>query len=55
MPDGSARDVSAGENTTGSAQLADCVVSLFRSWTLPSGGSEPVGLLWPLQFRRPTK
>jgi hypothetical protein len=55
MPDGSARDVHAGENTTGSAQLADCVVSLFQSWTLPAGAAEPVELLWPLQFRAPAK
>lgn len=55
MPDGSARDVHAGENTTGSAQLADCVVSLFQSWTLPAGAAEPVELIWPLQFRAPEK
>jgi hypothetical protein len=55
MPDGSARDVHAGDNTTGSAQLADCVVSLFQSWTLPAGAAEPVELLWPLQFRAPAK
>ncbi len=55
MPDGSARDVHAGLNTTGSAQLADCVVSLFQSWTLPAGAAEPVELLWPLQFRPPDK
>jgi hypothetical protein len=51
MPDGSARDVRAGENTTGSAQLADCTVSVFRSFGLPSGGAAPVELVWPLQFR----
>ncbi len=52
MPDGSARDVRAGENTTGSAQLADCAVSLFRTVSLPSGAAAPVELVWPLQFRR---
>ena len=55
MPDGSARDVHAGDNTTGSTQLADCVVSLFQSWSLPAGAAEPVELLWPLQFRPPDK
>lgn len=51
MPDGSARDVRAGENTTGSAQLAECTVSVFRAFGLPAGGAEPVELVWPLQFR----
>jgi len=54
MPDGSARDVHAGDNTTGSTQLADCVVSLFQSWRMPAGAAEPVELLWPLQFRPPS-
>jgi hypothetical protein len=51
MPDGSARDVRAGENTTGSAELAGCTVSLFRTFGLPSGAAAPVELVWPLQFR----
>jgi hypothetical protein len=55
MPDGSAQGVHAGENTTGSAQLADCVVTLFKSWTLPVGAADPVELVWPLQFRPPSK
>jgi len=53
MPDGSARDVHAGENTTGSAQLADCAVSLFRTFALPAGAAAPIQLVWPLQFRPP--
>ncbi len=53
MPDGSARDVRAGENTTGSAQLADCAVKLFQTLALPSGAAAPVELVWPLQFRSP--
>lgn len=55
LPDGSVRDVHAGENTTGSAPLATCVVSLFQSWTLPAGAAAPVELVWPLQFRAPAK
>ena len=55
MPDGSARDVRAGENTTGSAQLADCAVTLFRSVTVAAGAASPVDLVWPLQFRPPDK
>lgn len=51
MPDGTARDVRAGENTTGSAELADCTVAVFRTFGLPSGGAAPVELVWPLQFR----
>jgi hypothetical protein len=55
MPDGSARDVRASENTTGSAPLADCVVGLFKAWSLPTGASQPIDLVWPLQFRPPSQ
>ena len=55
MPDGSAREVRAGDNTTGSAQLADCAVNLFQTFALPSGAAAPVELVWPLQFRSPDK
>lgn len=55
MPDGSARDVRAGDNSTGSAQLAECAVSLFRTFSLSRGAASPVELVWPLQFRSPDK
>ena len=55
MPDGSAREVRAGDNTTGSAQLADCAVNLFQTFALPSGAAAPVELVWPLQFSSPDK
>jgi hypothetical protein len=55
MPDGSAQGVHAGENTTGSAPLADCLVTLFKSWSLAAGAADPVELVWPLQFRSPSK
>ncbi|HEU5058746.1 MAG TPA: hypothetical protein VFU21_19570 [Kofleriaceae bacterium] len=55
MPDGSAREVRAGENTTGSAQLADCAVSLFQTFAVARGAAAAVELVWPLQFRPPDK
>lgn len=55
MPDGSVEGVRAGENTTGSAPLAECAAALFRTFALPSGAAAPVELVWPLQFRSPDK
>jgi hypothetical protein len=53
MSDGSAANVSPTANTTGSAELADCVVDLFRSWKFPGGHPEPLELEWPFLFRAP--
>lgn len=53
MSDGTAANVSPTANTTGSAELADCVVDLFRSWTFPGGTPEPLELEWPFLFRAP--
>jgi len=53
MSDGTAANVSPTANTTGSAELADCVVDLFRSWTFPGGHPEPLELEWPFLFRAP--
>lgn len=53
MSDGSAANVTPTANTTGSAELADCVVDLFRSWKFPGGHPEPLELEWPFLFRAP--
>ena len=53
MSDGSAANVSPTANTTGSAELADCVVNLFRTWKFPGGHPEPLELEWPFLFRAP--
>jgi hypothetical protein len=53
MSDGSAANVSPTANTTGSAELADCVVDLFRTLKFPGGHPEPLELEWPFLFRAP--
>jgi TonB family protein len=53
MPNGSAENVEVAGNSTGSAQLADCVAELFRSWSMPPGASRPIPLEWPVAFHPP--
>ena len=51
-PDDRKAGVRITKNETGSEQLADCVTSLFSSWTFPEPpGEEPLDLVWPLRFR----
>ncbi len=53
MPDGTASSVRAIANTTGSDQLANCVVKLIESWSFPSPGAEEIAFVWPFVFKAP--
>lgn len=53
MPDGTAANVRAVANSTGSDQLATCVVRLVESWAFPSPGAESIDFIWPFEFKAP--
>jgi outer membrane biosynthesis protein TonB len=53
MPNGTANNVRAVANSTGSDSLAGCVVSLIESWEFPSPGAEEIAFVWPFVFRAP--
>jgi hypothetical protein len=50
MPTGDLREVSAVRNTTGSEQLARCLVAVIEGWRLAAGGGEAVDLVRPFRF-----
>ena len=52
MPTGEARNVRSVRNTTGSDQLAQCLVAVVAGWSFPQTALPgPVEFVWPFRFR----
>ena len=50
MPTGDVREVAAVRNTTGSDQLARCLVTVIEGWRVAASGPDPVEVVRPFRF-----
>lgn len=53
MPDGKTANVREFKNTSGSEQLADCLVGVVSGLSFPAGVREPAEFVWPFVFEAP--